>query len=58
MALLFNGEVYNYEALYYRHGMDLEKPVKVKKSEGATLVRLYEILGSDFVKHLDGEFAI
>lgn len=40
---LFNGEIYNH---------------KFKKSDGENLIPLYKKYGSDFVKHLDGEWAI
>ncbi|CAD7970120.1 unnamed protein product [Amoebophrya sp. A120] len=52
-VLLFNGEIYNYRELLYEH--ELPNP---GATEGQVLVQLYRKLGPDFVKQLDGEFAL
>ena len=46
IVCIFNGEIYNYDEL------------GDYKSDGECLIPLYEKYGFDFVKHLDGEFAI
>lgn len=43
IVCLYNGEIYNH---------------KFKKSDGENLIPLYKKYGVDFVKHLDGEWAI
>ena len=71
-ALLFNGEIYNYRDLLYEHldapdedhdniissGGGSTKNDKLMLNEGEVLIRLYRQLGPEFVKHLDGEFAL
>eukprot|EP00392_Amoebophrya_sp_AT5.2_P003135 g3140.t1 len=69
-ALLFNGEIYNYRDLLYEHLAPDEdhdniisdggstKNNKPTLNEGEVLIRLYRQLGAEFVKHLDGEFAL
>lgn len=44
--MLYNGEIYNY------------KEYGDYRSDGECIIPLYKKYGSDFVKHLDGEFAI
>ena len=46
VVCIFNGEIYNY------------KSFGNYKSDGECLIPLYEKYGTEFVKHLDGEFAI
>lgn len=46
IVLIYNGEIYNY------------KDFGEYKSDGECLIPLYKQYGSDFIKKLDGEFAI
>lgn len=54
--LVFNGEIYNYKELqkkYFPKGKEL-----VNGSEAALLIGLYEKYGAEFVKLIEGMFAI
>jgi len=46
IVILFNGEIYNY------------KEFGNFNSDGECIIEAYTLYGDDFVKHLDGEFAI
>ena len=48
---LYNGEIYNYK------NISTELNLKIK-SDGECLIPLYEKYGTNFIKYLDGEFAI
>lgn len=55
IALVYNGEVYNFAELRDRHlqGVPLRS-----RSDTEVVLRLYEKLGLDFVHELNGDFAI
>ena len=56
LHLVFNGEIYNYKELqaqYFPSNLEL-----VNGSEAALLIGLYKLLGVDFVKVIEGMFAI
>jgi asparagine synthase (glutamine-hydrolysing) len=56
VTLVFNGEIYNYREL--REQL-LQRGHKFRtKSDGETIAHLYEDYGPDFVRHLNGMFAI
>ena len=44
---IFNGEIYNYKEIF-----------KDAKSDVYSIMKAYELYGDDFIKYLDGEFAI
>jgi len=46
IALIFNGEIYNYKSLGHFD------------SDGHAILKAYEEYGTDFVRYLDGEFAL
>ena len=51
-VVILNGEIYNYK--------ELIKEFKLEKDllDAAVISKLYDMLGIDFIKHLDGDFAI
>jgi len=51
VAVVFNGEIYNYKELIKEYGLDAQSEVEV-------IYELWEKFGSVFVKKLDGMFAI
>jgi len=53
---VFNGEIYNYRAL--RHRLEGSGHKLRHGGDSETLVHLYEDEGDEFLKHLDGMFAI
>ncbi|MGQ0736663.1 MAG: asparagine synthase (glutamine-hydrolyzing) [Acidobacteriota bacterium] len=54
--VVFNGELYNYQAL--RSRLDANGHRLVTKSDTEVVVHLYEELGEAFVRELDGMFAL
>ena len=52
-TIVFNGEIYNYLELNQKFNL----PVK-SNSDTETLLHLYKKLGSDFLAHVDGMFAL
>lgn len=56
IALIFNGEIYNYQAL--REDLIAKGHIFRTNGDGETMVHLYEEYGLDFPKHLRGQFAI
>ncbi len=56
VALVFNGEIYNYHAL--RQGLEQRGHRFKTDGDGETIVHLYEEYGSGAVEHLRGMFAL
>ena len=56
VALLFNGEIYNYREI--RDGLSREGYVFTSDSDSEILIPLYRKYGTGFVKHLKGMFSI
>ena len=56
LVLVFNGEIYNYIEL--RANLEKAGHVLDTKSDGETILHLYEDYGLDFVQYLRGMFAI
>ena len=54
--LVFNGEIYNYKELQARYFPTAQQ--LINGSEAALLIGLYKLLGVDFVKVIEGMFAI
>ncbi len=54
--IVFNGEIYNYKEL--RKTLENAGHVFTTKSDTEVIVHSYEQWGLDFVKHLNGQFAI
>jgi len=54
--LVFNGEIYNYKNIFESLDNDLKK--NYKRSEASIIIALYKQHGLNFVKFLDGMFAI
>jgi len=52
VALVFNGEIYNYKELIKKHDLQVNS-----KSDTEVIIRLYEKLGKDSFQFLDGMFA-
>ena len=55
LALVFNGEIYNYPAL--RRSLEAEGRRFRTRSDTEAILHLYEKYGTDCVAHLDGQFA-
>jgi asparagine synthase (glutamine-hydrolysing) len=55
IVLIFNGEIYNFEALRKKH---LSAQNFHSKTDTEVVLKLYEKLGIDFIKELNGDFAI
>ena len=55
IALVYNGEIYDYEIL--RDKLIKEGHVFRTQSDSEVLIHLYESYGDDFIQHLNGEFA-
>lgn len=53
VALVFNGEIYNYKELIKKYDLRVNS-----KSDTEVIIRLYEKLGKDSFQFLDGMFAI
>lgn len=53
ITLVFNGEIYNYRELAKKYDLTLET-----SSDTEVVIRLYELLGDQFVELLDGMFAL
>jgi asparagine synthase (glutamine-hydrolysing) len=53
LILTYNGELYNSSSLAKKHNLELQTT-----SDTEVIIELYEKLGPDFVKELDGMFAI
>ena len=56
LHLVFNGEIYNYKELQARYFPTNQE--LINGSEAALLIGLYKLLGVDFVKVIEGMFAI
>jgi asparagine synthase (glutamine-hydrolysing) len=56
IALVFNGEIYNYRGL--RTGLEARGHHFKTEGDGETIVHLYEEYGADALKHLRGMFAL
>ena len=56
VALVFNGEIYNYREL--RRGLTARGHQFKTAGDGETIVHLYEEYGADALKHLRGMFAL
>lgn len=54
--LVFNGEIYNHEEL--RRGLKRRGHVYSSRTDSETIIHLYEERGVDFVKEIEGDFAI
>lgn len=55
-TIIFNGEIYNYQQLKIQYLSDKQIPFK-STSDTEVLLYLYQYLGEDFVKELNGFFA-
>lgn len=51
--IIYNGEIYNYKELNHKFNLEL-----TTNSDTETILRLYQMLGRDFLKELDGMFAL
>jgi asparagine synthase (glutamine-hydrolysing) len=54
--LVFNGEIYNHAEL--RAGLEQRGHVYHSRTDSETIIHLYEERGLDFVKELEGDFAV
>jgi asparagine synthase (glutamine-hydrolysing) len=54
--IVFNGEIYNHAEL--RTGLEQRGHKYFSRTDTETILHLYEELGLDFVKEIDGDFAI
>jgi asparagine synthase (glutamine-hydrolysing) len=54
--LVFNGEIYNHAEL--REGLERRGHVYRSRTDSETIIHLYEERGLDFVKELEGDYAI
>jgi asparagine synthase (glutamine-hydrolysing) len=54
--LVFNGEIYNHEEL--RRGLEARGHRYTSRTDSETIIHLYEELGVDFVREIEGDFAI
>ncbi|HEX8293885.1 MAG TPA: asparagine synthase (glutamine-hydrolyzing) [Pyrinomonadaceae bacterium] len=54
--LVFNGEIYNHAGL--REGLERRGHLYRSRTDSETIVHLYEERGLDFVKDIEGDFAI
>src|SRR3712207_2948722 len=54
--LVFNGEIYNHARL--REGLERRGHVYHSRTDSETIIHLYEERGLDFVKEIEGDFAV
>jgi asparagine synthase (glutamine-hydrolysing) len=54
--LVFNGEIYNHEEL--RAGLERRGHAYASRTDSETIIHLYEERGLDFIKEIEGDFAI
>jgi asparagine synthase (glutamine-hydrolysing) len=54
--LVFNGEIYNHEEL--RRGLEARGHRYASRTDSETIIHLYEEMGVDFVREIEGDFAI
>jgi asparagine synthase (glutamine-hydrolysing) len=54
--LVFNGEIYNHASL--REGLEQRGHVYASRTDSETILHLYEERGLDFVKEIEGDYAI
>jgi asparagine synthase (glutamine-hydrolysing) len=57
VVISYNGEVYNFQELRLRFGLDSEYRFK-SRTDTEVLLHLYEKLGTGFLKHLNGMFSL
>jgi asparagine synthase (glutamine-hydrolysing) len=57
ISIAYNGEVYNFRELKEKYALDRKFAFR-SRTDTEVLLRLYELLGIDFVNELDGMFAL
>ncbi len=57
ITIAYNGEIYNFRELILRYSLE-DKFRFISKTDTEVVLYLYELLGIDFVKELNGMFAI
>jgi len=56
--IAYNGEVYNYQELRKQYNLDSEGHIFKSKTDTEVLIHLYETLGIDFLKELNGMYSL
>lgn len=57
ICLCYNGEIYNFREIRKRFGLDRDYRFR-SRTDTEVILHLYEKLGVDFLKHLNGMFAL